>query len=89
MAFSRAFQKCMFYNITGFCKKNHFLQIYNFFADIKSRAQELLDDVSFVIFGYKHGIYTGGGGQLNPPPAYPGFQVPLAGIGLTLWQMNN
>ena len=73
MAFSRAFQKCMFYNITGFCKKNHFLQIYNFFADIKSRAQELLDDVSFVIFGYKHGIYTGGGGQLNPPPCVSWF----------------
>ena len=79
MAFSRAFQKCMFFYITGFCKKNHFLQIYNFFADIKSRAQELLDDVSFVIFGYKHGIYTGGGGQLNPPLRILVFKYHLQG----------
>jgi len=56
MAFSRAFQKCMFYYITGFCKKKSFFANLQFFADIKSRAQELLDDVSFVIFGKKHGI---------------------------------
>jgi len=29
------------------------LQICNFFADSKSRAQELSNDVSFVIFGHQ------------------------------------
>ena len=58
-----------FYFITGFCKKN------SVFANSKSRAQELSNDVSFVIFG--HQIWDlGGGDQIAPPPAYPGFQVP-------------
>ena len=35
-----------FYFIIGFCKKN-------FFVDSKSRAQELSNDVSFVIFGHQ------------------------------------
>ena len=44
-----------FYYITGFCdKKIQFLQILKFFyADSKSRAQELSNDVSFVTFGHK------------------------------------
>jgi len=33
--------------------KNSILQICNFFADSKSRAQELSNDVSFVIFGHQ------------------------------------
>ena len=66
MAWSRSFQKCIifhfldnffckhFYYITGFCnKKFNFCKFANFFADYKSRAQELSNDVSFVIFGHK------------------------------------
>ena len=66
MAWSRAFQKCImpffgqiffckhFYYITGFCDKKNsiFANLQIFFADSKSRAQELSNDVSFV----KHGI---------------------------------
>ena len=49
--------------------------IYDFFADSKSRAQELSYDVSFVIFG--HQTWDLEGGQIDPtPPGYPGFQVP-------------
>ena len=67
MAWSRAFQKCIifhfldkfffckhFYYITGFCdKKFNFCKFANFFADSKSSAQELSNDVSFVIFGHQ------------------------------------
>ena len=43
-----------FSNITGFCdKKFNFRKCANFFADSKSRAQELSNDVSFVIFGHQ------------------------------------
>ena len=79
MGWSRAFQKCIFYhfldnfccqqfyNITGFCnKKNHFLQMCNFFADSKSRAQELSNDVSLVIFGHQTWDLEGGV-KLTPP----------------------
>jgi len=52
------------------------LQICNFFADVKSRAQELSNDISFVIFGHQTWDLEGGGGQIDPLPAYPGFQVP-------------
>ena len=41
-----------FYYITGFCDKK--FNIYNFaivFVDSKSRAQELSNDVLFVMFG--------------------------------------
>ena len=64
MAWSRAFQKCIifhlldnffckhFYYITGFCdKKFNFCKFANFLADSKSRAPELSNDLSFVIFG--------------------------------------
>ena len=68
-----------FYNKTGFCnKKIQFLQICKFFADSKSRAQELSNDVSFVIFGHQTWDLEGGV-KLTPPPAYPGFQVPQQG----------
>ena len=66
MAWSRAFQKCILfhfltnfvckhlYYITGYCdKKFNFSKFANFFADSKSRAQELSNDVSFVIFGHQ------------------------------------
>ena len=37
-----------------------------FFANSKSRAQELSNDVSFVIFG--HQTWDSEGGQIDPPP---------------------
>ena len=52
--------------------------ICKFFADSKSRAQELSNDVSFVLFGHQTWDLKGGG-QIDPPPAYPGFQVPQQG----------
>jgi len=62
-----------FYFITGFCDKK--FNFCNFFSDSKSRAQELSNDVSFVIFG--HQTWDLEGSQIDPPPpAYPGFQVP-------------
>ena len=68
-----------FYLITGFCnKKFNFCKVANFFADSKSRAQELSNDVSFVIFGHKTWDLEGGGVKLTPP-AYLGFQVPQRG----------
>ena len=67
-----------FYYITGFCdKKFNFCKYANFFADSKSRAQELSNDVSFVIFGHKTCDLEGGSNW--PLPAYPGFQVPQQG----------
>ena len=43
-----------FYYITGFCdKKFNFCKFATFFADSKSRAQELSNDVPFVIFGHQ------------------------------------
>ena len=45
-------------------KSINFCKFANFFADSKSRAQELSNDVSFVIFGHQ---------------TYPGFQVPQQG----------
>jgi len=53
----------------------------HFFADSKSRAEELSNDVSFVIFGHQTWDLEGGGVKLTPAPAYPGFQVPQQGLG--------
>ena len=51
-----------FYYITGFCdKKFNFCKFANFCADSKSRAQNLSNDVSFVIFGHKTWDLEGGG----------------------------
>ena len=75
MAWSRAFQKCIifhfldkfffanfFYYITGFCDKNSIIaNLQMFFADSKCRAQELSNDVSFVIFGHQTWDLQGGG----------------------------
>jgi len=52
--------------------KFNFCKFANFFADSKSRAQELSNDASFVIFGHKTWDLEGG-------VAYPGFQVPQQG----------
>ena len=80
MAWVRAFQKCIiyhffdnfffckhFYYITGFCKeKFSFCKFAIFFADSKSRAQELSSVVSFVLVGHK--TWDLEGGQIAPPP---------------------
>ena len=58
----------LFCYITGFCdKKFNFCKIANFFADSKSRAQELSNDVSFVIFRHQTWDLELGG-QIDPPP---------------------
>ena len=93
MAWSRTFQKCMifhfleeffckhFYNITGFCdKKFIFCKFANFFADSKSKAQDLSNDVSFVIFGHKTWDLEGGD-KLPSPPRISWFSSTPAGIG--------
>ena len=56
-------------------KNSIFANLQIFFADSKSRVQELSNVVSFVIFGHQTWDLEGGG-QIDPPPAYPGFQVP-------------
>ena len=72
-----------FYYITGFCdKKFNFCKFAKFFADSKSRAQELSNDVSFVIFGHQTWDLEGGGGQIDPPPSISWFSSTPAGIGL-------
>ena len=61
-----------FYYITGFCEKSSiFANLQFFFADSKSRVQELSNDVSFVIFKHRPWDLEGG--------AYSGFQVPQQG----------
>ena len=57
-------------------KKFNFCKLANFFADSKSRVQELSNDVSFVIFGHQTWDLEGGG---DPHPGYPGFQVSQQG----------
>ena len=65
-----------FYYITGFCdKKFNFSKFANFFADSKSRAQELSNDVSFVIFGHQT-CDLEEGGQIDPPPHILVFKYP-------------
>ena len=51
------------------------MQICKFFADSKSRAQELSNDVSFVIFGHKTWNLEGGV-KLTPPPHILVFKDP-------------
>ena len=75
-----------FYYKTGFCdKKINFCKFANFFQDSKSRAQELSNDVSFVIFGHKKWDLEGGGVKLTPP-SVSWFSSTPAGIGLTTFQ---
>ena len=65
-----------FYFITGFCKKNSIFANLQFFADSKSRVQELSNDVSFVIFGHQTWDLEGGGVKLTPPPRILVFKYP-------------
>ena len=75
MAWSRAFQTCIIYHFLDnfflqtfllykwiLQKKFNFCKFAIFFADSKSRAQELSNDVSFVIFGHETWDLEGGGG---------------------------
>ena len=57
------------------------MQICNFFADSKSRAQELSNDVSFVIFGHQTWDLEGGD-QIDLPPSISWFSSTPAEIGL-------
>ena len=70
-----------FYYITGFCdKKFNFCKVAIFFADSKSRAQELSNE--FVIWHiWTSNMGFRGGGVKLTPPAYPGFQVPQQRLG--------
>ena len=74
MAWSRAFRKCIIFHFLDkffvaniftikldFARKKfNFCKFANFFADSKSRAQDLSKDVSFVIFGNKTWDLEGG-----------------------------
>ena len=78
-----------FYYKTGFCvKKFNFRKFAIFFADSKSRAQELSNDVAFVIFGHKTWDLEGGG-QNDPPPSVSWFSSTPAGIGLIMFVYND
>ena len=71
-----------FYYIAGFCdKKFNVCKFANFFADSKSRAQELSNDVSVVIFGHQTWDLEGGR-QIDPPPSISWFSSTPAEIGL-------
>ena len=59
--FGQIFFRKHFNYITGFSdKKFNFCKLANFFGDYKSRAQELSNGVSFVIFGHQTWDLEGG-----------------------------
>ena len=64
-----------------------FLQIFNFFANSKSRAQELSNDVSFVIFGHQTWDLDWRV-KLTPPPSVSWFSSTPAGIGLRITNLR-
>ena len=71
-----------FYYITGFCYKTFNLcKFAKFIADSKSKAQELSNDVSFVIIGHQTWDLEGGGVKLTGP-SISWFSSTPAGIGL-------
>ena len=59
--FGHIFFANIFYYITGFCDKKFNFCKANVFADSKSRAQDLSNDVSFVKFGHQTWDLKGGG----------------------------
>ena len=63
-------------------QKIQYLQF--FFADSKSRKQELSNDVSFVIFGHQTWDLEGGGANWPPPPSISWFSITPAEIGLRI-----
>ena len=65
-----------FYSITGFCNKTFNLcKFAKFIADSKSKAQELSNDVSFVIIGHQTWDLEGGV-KLTPPQHILVFKYP-------------
>ena len=73
--FGQIFVSKQFYYITGLCdKKLNFCKFANFFADSKSRAQELSNNVICHIGTSNMGFR--GGVKLTPPPAYRCFKYP-------------
>ena len=95
MAWSRAFSYfghiffCKhFYYITGFCDKEfNFCKFANFFADSKSKAQELSNDVSFVIFLHQTWDLEGGV-KLTPPLIISWFSSTPTEIGLRIGHLK-
>ena len=86
--FGQFFSCKHFYYITGFCdKKINFCKFAIFLADSKSRAQELSNDVSFVIFGNQTWDLEGGGANW-PPPSISWFSSTPAEIGLKKFFKN-
>jgi len=82
LVFGQIFFCKHFYYITGFCdKKFNFCKFANFFADSKSSAQVLSNDISFVIFGYQTWDLEGGS-QIDPPACISWFSGTPAEIGL-------
>ena len=74
-----------FYYKTGFCdKKFNFCKFSNVFADSKSRAQELSNDVLFVIFGHQTWDLEGGG-QIDPPQRLLVFKYPSGDRVKKIW----
>ena len=75
MAWSGTFQKNIIYHFSDnfflqlllqhnwISQKNSIFANLQFSADSKSRAQELSNDVSFIIFGHQTWDLEGGGGQ--------------------------
>ena len=67
---------CKHFNyLTGFCKKKKIWKFANVFADSKGRAQELSNDVLFVIFGLQTWDLERGV-KLTPPPCILVFKYP-------------
>ena len=78
-----------FYYKTGFCKKKfNFCKFAIFFADSKRRAQELSNDVLFVIFEHQTWDLEGGGSNW-PPPSISWFSSTPAEIGLKVLKLKN
>ena len=74
-------QTCLLYNWIWQNKYYKFCKFANYFADFKSKAYNISNNVSFVIFG--HQTWDLGGGVVKMPPSSVSswFSTP-AGIGL-------
>ena len=75
-------QTFLLYNWILQKKSFNFCKFAIFFADSKSRAQELSNDVLFVIFGHQTWDFEGGGVKLTSPPSVSWFLSTPVGIGL-------
>ena len=77
MAWCRTFQKCILYNLLD-----------NFFADSKSRAQELSNNV-YICHIWRSNMGFRVGITLTPPPVYPGFlSIYPSRIGLMIFYLH-